>query len=108
MKIFGQNLKTIQKHPKEHPETQKKFFSSFPPFLGFFYKKLNFGPQFGGEPQMLLFFQLETTFGNICSSASQKKGKVWGKMVTYIFKKPLFIMQKAHFNPVLGIFPILQ
>ena len=73
MKIFGQNLKTIQKHPKEHPETQKKNFSSFPPFLGFFYKKLNFGPQFGGEPQMLLFFQLETTFGNICSSASQKK-----------------------------------
>ena len=32
MKIFGQNLKTIQKHPKEGPETQKKIFSCFPPF----------------------------------------------------------------------------
>ena len=97
MKIFGQNLKTIQKHPKECPETQKKIFSCFPPFLGFFYKKLNFGPQFGGEPQMLDFFQLETTFGNICSSAIQKNREVWGKMVTYFSKKPLFIMQKASF-----------
>ena len=93
MKIFGQNLKTIQNIQKNTLKLKKKNFSSFPPFLGFFYKKLNFGPQFGGEPQMLLFFQLETTFGNICSSASQKKGKVWGKMVTYFFKKPLFIMQ---------------
>ena len=57
MKIFGQNLKTIQKHPKEGPETQKKFFSRFPPFLGFFYKKLNFGPQFGGEYHILIFSQ---------------------------------------------------
>ena len=57
MKIFGQNLKTIQKHPKEGPETQKKFFSCFPPFLGFFYKKLNFGPQFGGEYHILIFSQ---------------------------------------------------
>ena len=57
MKIFGQNLKTIQKHPKECPETQKKFFSCFPPFLGFFYKKLNFGPQFGGEYHILIFSQ---------------------------------------------------
>ena len=57
MKIFGQNLKTIQKHPKEGPETQKKIFSCFPPFLGFFYKKLNFGPQFGGEYHILIFSQ---------------------------------------------------
>ena len=32
MKIFGQNLKTIQKHPKEGPETQKKIFHAFPLF----------------------------------------------------------------------------
>ena len=57
IKIFGQNLKTIQKHPKEGPETQKKIFSCFPPFLGFFYKKLNFGPQFGGEYHILIFSQ---------------------------------------------------
>ena len=57
MKIFGQNLKIIQKHPKEGPETQKNKFSCFPPFLGFFYKKMNFGPQFGGEYHILVFSQ---------------------------------------------------
>ena len=108
MKIFGQNLKTIQKHPKEHPETQKIIFSSFPPFLGFFYKKLNFGPQFGGEPQMLLFFQLETTFGNICSSASQKKAKCGVKWSPIFSKKHFLLCNKHHFDPLMGIFPILQ
>ena len=57
MKIFGQNLKTIQKHSKERPETQKNKFSCFSPFLGFFYKKINFAPQFGGEYHILVFSQ---------------------------------------------------
>ena len=39
MKIFGQNLKTIQKHPKEGPETQKKKFHAFPLFEGFCTKR---------------------------------------------------------------------
>ena len=40
MKIFGQNLKTIQKHPKEGPETQKKnLFHAFPLFKGFCTKR---------------------------------------------------------------------
>ena len=35
MRIFGQKLKTIQKHPKKGPETQKNFFNAFPLFQGF-------------------------------------------------------------------------
>ena len=46
MKAFGQKLKTFQKHSKNYPETQKKILFKLSLFLTFFYKNLNFGPQF--------------------------------------------------------------
>ena len=44
------------------------------------------------------------SFGIISSSAIQKKGEVWGKMVNYFSKKPFFIMQKTPFEPSYGYF----
>ena len=55
MKIFDQKLKTVQKHPKEGPETQKKIFFHALPLFGVFVQKTNFGPQFGGEYHKLIF-----------------------------------------------------
>ena len=62
MKIFGQNLKTIQKHPKEHPETQKKFFSSFPPFLGFFLQKIELRPTVWWRAPNVVVFSTRNNF----------------------------------------------
>ena len=59
MKNFSQNLKTVQKHTKEDPETQKKNIKLFIFVKVFFYKKINFGPHFGGKYHILVFFKLQ-------------------------------------------------
>ena len=56
MKIFGQNLKTIQKHPKEGPETQKKIFFMLSPFLRVFVQKDEFRPAVWWRVARLDFF----------------------------------------------------
>ena len=56
MKIFGQNLKTIQKHPKEGPETQKKFFFMLSPFFRVFVQKDEFRPVVWWRVARLDFF----------------------------------------------------
>ena len=56
MKIFGQNLKTIQKHPKEGPETQKKIFFMLSPFLRVFVQKDEFRPVVWWRVARLDFF----------------------------------------------------
>ena len=109
MKIFGQNLKTIQKHPKEGPETQKKKFFMLSPFFRIFLQKIEFRPTVWWRvPHLDFFLKLKRLLALFLVQQFKKKGRCGVKWSTIFQKNHFLLCKKHHLNPLMGIFLILQ